>query len=150
MADILRHGLAWHPLEPWGCWTRPGLAMLKIPLPEGSAEVLWRVHLGCVAPPAAGGLRMRAFGADAAPGRFLAVEAEPQRRFACVLECEATEGGIIVEIDAGAGAQIETEGGRAGRAVGLGVTDVMVCRPEDLAARQDFLERQAFLVLGPA
>lgn len=150
MADILRHGLAWHPLEPWGCWTRPGLAMLKIPLPEGSAGGLWRVHLGCVAPPAGGGLRMRAFGADAAPGRFLALEAEPQRRFACVLECEATEGGIIVEIDAGAGALIETEGARAGRAVGLGVTDVMICRPEDLAARQDFLERQAFLVLGPA
>lgn len=147
MADILRQGLAWHPLEPWGCWTRPGLAMLHIPLPEGSAGGRWRVHLGCVVPPGGAGQRMRAFGAGAAPGRFLTVEAEAGRRFACVLECEATEGGIVVEIDSGAGARIEAEGGRA---VGLGLTDVMVCRPEDLAARQDFLERLAFLVLGPA
>jgi glycosyltransferase involved in cell wall biosynthesis len=149
MADILRHGLAWHPLEPWGCWTRPGLAMLHIRLPEGSAGGRWRVHLGCVMPPGEAAPRIRAFGAGASPGRFLAVSAEPERRFACVLETEATEEGIIVEIDGGAGVRIAAEGDGAGRTVGLGLTDVMVCRPEDLAARQDFLERLAFLVLGP-
>jgi len=149
MADILRDGLAWHPLESWGCWTRPGPATLRIPLPAGMTGGPWRVHLGCVVPPGGAGLRMRAFGAGAAPGRFLRVEAEPQRRFACVLECEATGDGIIVEIDGGAGALIGGGDGHGGRAVGLGVTDVMVCRPDDLAARQDFLESLAFLVLGP-
>lgn len=150
LADMLRDGLAWHPLEAWGCWTRPGLAKLRLPLPAGMAPGPLRVHLGCVAPPGMAEVRLRAFASVAAPGAFARVDAAPGSRFACVLECEAAGDEVVVEIDGGAGALVDAGEGQAGRLVGLGVTAVMLCRPDDLAARLDFLERQAYRVIGPA
>jgi len=148
LADLLRDGLAWHPLEPWGCWTRPGLAKLRLPLPKGMGPGPVRVHLGCVAPPGMTEVRLRAFGSAAAPGAFMRLDAAPGSRFACVLECEAAGDEVVVEIDGGAGTLVDAGEGQPGRLVGLGVTAVMLCRPDDLAARLDFLERQAYRVLG--
>lgn len=151
MADILRDGLAWHPLEPWGCWTRDGLATLRLPVDPAVAGETLRLHLGCVAPKGATAIRIRAFGSVAAPGPFQHIMLEPgaDSRFACVLDCDAQGGTVIVEIDGGMGTVIELAAGSTGRVVGLGVTGVMLCRPDDLQARLDFLERQAYRVLAP-
>lgn len=151
MADAVRDGLAWHPLESWGCWTRPGLAMLRLPVDPALAGDRLRLYLGCVAPAGASGIRMRAFGSASAPGPFRAIMAdeESDSRFACVLDCDAAGGEIIVEIDGGKGTAVEASEESVGRLVGLGVTSMMLCRAEDLQARLDFLERQAYRVLGP-
>lgn len=150
MADMLRDGLAWHPLEPWGCWTREGLATLRVPLDPAQAQGRLRLHLGCVAPVGATEVRIRAFGAASSPGPFerVALGKGGEGGFACVLDCDAAGGSVVVEIDGGAGTVIGRTKGSAGRIVGLGVTALMVCRPDDLQARLDFLERQAYRVLS--
>ncbi|MBR0652241.1 glycosyltransferase [Roseomonas terrae] len=152
MADLLRDGLAWYPLEAWGCWTRAGLAKLRLPVDPAATEGRLRLYLGCVATAGAKGIRLRAFGIDSAPGPFLQIGAgaEAGGAFACVLECDAVGGEVIVEIDSGAGVLIDVTENDVGRAIGLGVTSVMLCRADDLLARLEFLERQAYRVLGAA
>lgn len=148
MADLMRDGLAWHPMEGWGCWTRPGLARLRLPMTE---EGPMRLYLGCLAPNGCQGVRLRAFGAASPPGPFMPIGMESgiEGRFACVLDIEVSGGAVIVEIDGGAGTPVGVTENDSGRPVGLGVTAVMLCRPDDLQARLDFLERQAYRVLGP-
>ena len=151
MADIVRDGLAWHPLERWGCWTRPGLAKLRLPVDPALVGGRLRLYLGCVAAPGTQGIRLRAFGSGSPPGPFqiVATDADGESRFSCVLDCDALGGEVVVEIDAGPGTVIEATELSIGRLVGLGLTSMMLCRPEDLEARLDFLERQAYRVLGP-
>ena len=148
MADLVRDGLAWHPMESWGCWTRPGLARLRLPI---GVDGPLRLHLGCLAPNGSRGVRLRAFGAGGTPGAFLpaVTEGSGDGRFACVLDVEASGGAVIVEIDGGSGTPVGVTEDHPGRPVGLGVTAVMLCRPDDFQARLDFLERQAYRVLGP-
>ena len=151
MADLIRDGLGWHPLESWGCWTRPGLAKLRLPVDPAVVGGKLRLYLGCVAPEGSTGIRLRAFGSEGDPGPFQRVVTEggSSGSFACVLDCEAAGSDVIVEIDGGAGILIDITEGSAGRQIGLGVTALMLCRPDDLQARLDFLERQAYRVLGP-
>lgn len=149
IADILRDGLNWHSLEPWGVWTRPGIARLRLPLPEDATQGGLRLYLGCVAPGPDRPVGLRAYGAGAAPPAFLRIAPEAPGPFTCVAEvvCPARE--VIVEIDAGKGAPIGTRKRPDPRLVGIGLTSVMVCRPNDLVARLEFLERHAFRVLDP-
>ncbi|MEO3471693.1 glycosyltransferase [Roseomonas sp. CAU 1739] len=151
MADLVRDGLAWHPLESWGCWTRPGMAKLRLPVEPAIGTGPLRLYLGCVAPQGATGIRLRAFGSASPPGPFqrIGLDTGSEGRFACVLDCDAAGGEVIVEIDGGEGTEIDVLEEAAGRFVGLGVTAMMLCRPDDLPARIDFLERQAYRVLGP-
>ncbi len=151
MADVLRDGLAWHPMESWGCWTRAGLAKMRLPVDVAGLGGRLRLYLGCVAPDGAKDIRLRAFGSASAPGAFrrIVMDGASQSRFACVLDCDADGGEIIVEIDGGKGSAIDVTEDSAGRLVGLGVTALMLCRPEDVQARLEFLERQAYRVVGP-
>ncbi len=113
MADIIRDGLGWHPLENWGCWTRQGLAKLRLPIDPAVVGGRMRVYLGCVVPVGASGIRLRAFGSDAAPGPFLRLLPDDgsNGRFACVLDCEAAGADLIVEIDGGRRHQDRRHGG---------------------------------------
>ncbi|WP_198374148.1 glycosyltransferase family 4 protein [Neoroseomonas rubea] len=165
MADQLRDGPAWHPLEPWGCWTRPGVARLRLPLPAGTEGPL-RLYIGCATPAPDAIIRLRAHPEGKAPPRFAALAVTGSTPAACVLELDSTGHDILVEIDSGEGIflpdrPIEAVGAPEGddsaeeappppgRMVGLGVTGVMVCRADDAAARLDFLESQAFRILRP-
>lgn len=143
LADSVRDGLGWHPLETDGCWTRPGAARLRIALPPGTAGA-FRVHLGLRAP--AGGSRfgIRVLPPEGQPGPFTRLSAAPRAALAVALEAEARDGVILVEIEAPP--RNQRLGGQrlALRRVGICVTQVMACRPGDVAARTAFLERQAF------
>ncbi len=150
VADMLRDGLNWHPLEDWGVWTKPGVARLRLILPAGAAEGPLRLYLGCVAPGQEARIGLRAYGAGTAPPAFTRFAAEAQSRFTCLTDVASPAEDVIVEIDGGAGSGIGTRRRPDTRRVGLGVTSVMVCRPNDLVARLDFLERHAFRVLGGA
>ncbi len=165
MADQLRDGPGWHPLESWGCWTRPGVAHLRLALPPGTKGPL-RLYIGCRAASAGASVRIRAHAEGEAPPRFAALMASEETPSACVLEVVATGADLLVEIDSGEGLFLpdvplggptpadpddadEVPPPVPGRMVGLGVTGVMVCHPEDAVARLEFLERQAFRVLRP-
>ncbi|WP_137123788.1 glycosyltransferase family 1 protein [Roseomonas sp. HF4] len=148
VAEMVRDGLNWHPLEPWGVWTRPGLARLRLTVPDAAGQGPLRLYLGCVAPGQEVRIGLRAHGAGSTPPAFLKLEAEAGSRFTCVLDVAAPGGEVVVEIDGGAGAGIGTRRKPDARRVGLGLTAVMLCRPDDLAARLDFLERHAYRVFA--
>lgn len=163
MADLLRDGPAWFPLESWGCWARPGLARLRLALPAGTEGPL-RLYIGCITAGAGATIRLRAHMEGEAPPRFAPITSGGPLPSACVLEATASGPDLLVEIDSGEGvflpdAPIQVQGvpggGDAapplvsGRLVGLGVSGVMVCRADDAVARLEFLERQAFRILRP-
>jgi glycosyltransferase involved in cell wall biosynthesis len=146
LADALRDGPAWSVLEPWGAWTLPGTARLRVPVPPGTAGPL-RLHLDLVGPsqPQRIGLR-----AAATPGRapapYKPVEIGPGERVVCVVEAleVSADGSVAVEIDCSEGVQVGGDGPTPDvRLVGVGVRSVMVCRTDDVAARLDWLERMA-------
>lgn len=149
VADLVRDGLAWHPMERGVAWTKPGLARLRFGLPDAAGAEKLRIYLGCVAPPAALRIGLRAHGAGAAAPRFAELEAEAGSRFTCMLEVERPGGEVVVEIDGGAGAALGTRRRPDPRVVGVGLTSLMVCTPEDVAARLDFLERHSFRMPAP-
>jgi hypothetical protein len=139
LADTARCGLGWHPLERWGVWTRPGRALLSVQLGRGAehpADAPLRLHLDCVAPPGALRVRMRLL-PDGPVDAFLAEDSE---RFMRVLDLPPGLASIDLEIDSGAeGVRLD---GPDGRRVGLGLAGLLVCRPDDILARLEFLERR--------
>ncbi len=134
-AEAIRHGLGWWWQEADGVWTRDGVATLHLPtsLPAGTKL---RVLLHLKAPPRGLALRLRLRGAAAEP--WLRLDLDAGARLACVLRGTAGVDGLALDLDAGDG---EPLGDRAKRRVGVGLTGLMLCREDDLAARLAALER---------
>ncbi|MCA3312748.1 MAG: glycosyltransferase [Roseomonas sp.] len=137
MANLLRDGLNWHRLEDWGCWTAPGTAMIRLPLPDealGQDLLLY--------------LRLRGTAVDTSvkiqcsiDGKLLS---EPVQRLigdgtrhSLGFRFRSDSRNLTLAIDAGQGSSL----GPGDRDVGIGVTHVMICRADDLKARQDFMMR---------
>jgi glycosyltransferase involved in cell wall biosynthesis len=119
-ADLLRAGEGWHRAESWGCWTRPGRAVLRLPVAPGAGTL--RLHLMLRGPARAQRVVLAASGA---------------------LELPATDGMLEVAIEADAApATAEATGATE---VGIGVVSVMACAADDLPARLAYLERQRFV-----
>lgn len=148
LAEVVRDGLSWHPLEEAGCWTRPGPARLRLPLPAGTSGA-FRVHVGLRAPAGGSTIGLRVLPDEGMPGAFTRVVAAPRATLTVVLEAEARADEIRIEIEAPPRVQRIGGRGSATRRVGICVTQVMACRPDDLAARADFLERQHFVIVEP-
>ncbi len=168
--DLLRAGPNWHAPEDWGCWTRPGRALLRLPVAAPAGTRL-RVHLALRAPAVAQAVTLRA-GRDPA----VVLEAAAGSRPITALETVAPEpgpAGQVLEItleapaappEAGvrappeAGVRVLPEaGGRVlpeaggkvlpeagGTLVGIGVVAAMACPPQDVTARLEFLESLSF------
>jgi glycosyltransferase involved in cell wall biosynthesis len=134
-AERVREGLAWWWQEEFGVWMRDGIATLALPSdqPEGTPM---RVVLELRGPPAPLALRLRARGRRAEAWR--GVTLSPGETLRCVLQAEAGPGGIAIDLDNGDGVPL---GDRLKRIVGAGLTGVMLCREDDLAARLSALER---------
>jgi glycosyltransferase involved in cell wall biosynthesis len=136
-AEAVREGLGWWPQEPWGVWTRDGVATLALPLglPAGTPV---RVLLELRGPPGGLALRLRARGAKPGPWRrlHLAQDARPT----ILLQAECGEGGLAIDLDAADGAAL---GDEAQRQVGAGLLAFTACREDDLGARLAALERAA-------
>jgi glycosyltransferase involved in cell wall biosynthesis len=135
--EAVRDGLGWWWQEPWGSWTRDGVASLLLPIAEPAGTPL-RVVLDLRGPPGGIALRLRARGAT--PGPWMAATLAADARQAVVVQGIAGEAGIAVDLDSGDGVAL---GDRAKRRVGVGVVAVMACREDDLPARISALERAA-------
>jgi glycosyltransferase involved in cell wall biosynthesis len=133
-AERLRLGRFWHAPEDWGCWTRPGRAILRLPLPPGSAGPL-RLHLALRGADAARDVSLRV-GRGARRTVTVPAEARP------VVVLDLPEGVEAAEIAIDVAAEPE---GEAAAATGIGVIAAMACRPDDLVARLGFLERLRFV-----
>lgn len=139
-AEWLRDGTNWHAPEPWGCWTRPGRALLRLPLPAQEAGPL-RLHLALRGAAADREVTLRA-----GRGERIAIEVPAGSRPVAVLDLPP--GTPLAEI------AIETAprdaGGDAAPDIGIGVAAAMVCAPDDILARLGFLERLSFVFPEPA
>jgi len=84
-------------------------------------------------------------GAPGTPPPFRLVEVGAGERVVCTLDlAEAGEGQAALELDCAEGVLLGGEGpARDLRRVGVGVSAVMACRPDDLAARLAWLEALA-------
>jgi glycosyltransferase involved in cell wall biosynthesis len=135
-AELLRAGSFWHAPEDWGCWTRPGRALLRLPLPltlaDGAAMPL-RLHLALRG--AAGPRRVTL---RAGRGAREVLDVPPGARPVAILDLAAP--GPVAEI------AIEAEAGHddAQPTTGIGVVALMACPPGDVEARLGFLERLSF------
>jgi glycosyltransferase involved in cell wall biosynthesis len=128
-AELLREGPGWHAPEPWGCWTRPGRALLRLPLPEGAGPL--RLHLALRGPDAPRRVTLRL-----GRGMRRVLEVGPGERPVAALDLP--EPGSAAEI------VIDTVPD-SGDPRGIGVVAVMACDPGDVAARLAFLERLSFV-----
>lgn len=145
VAEALREGPHWSVPEPWGCWTLPGPARLRMPVEPGARGPV-RVHLALLGPPASPvRVALRAVLPEAPPAPYRMVVLGAGERVACSLDLpEAGEGRGMLELDCAEGVLLGGEGAaRDLRSVGVGVTAVMACRPDDLAARIAWLEALA-------
>jgi hypothetical protein len=136
-ADLLRAGTAWHDPEAWGCWTRPGRAKLRLPLPDASGPL--RLHLALRGAPAARSIALRI-----GRGARVHVEVQADARPVAVLDLPAPGTAAELAIETMVDADDPSPG------TGIGVVAVMACAPDDVAARLEFLERLSFIWPEPA
>ncbi len=134
LADMLRLGRQWHRLEDWGCWTAPGIASLRLPLPQAALGRGLRLYV-----------RLRGSAFDTPIRVTLRDPNGPLSESGAILIGEGTRRTLLLEIhtaahelqldiDAGSGSSL----GPGDRDVGIGVTDIMLCARDDLAAQQRF------------
>jgi len=132
-AEMLRTGAAWHAPEPEGCRTRPGRALLRLPLPEGVAGPL-RLQIALCGAPAA-----RRVVLQLGRGLRRAIAVEPGARFVAALEI--AEPGAAAEVTI----EVTPPPDDPAPETGIGVVAVMACAPDDAGARLDFLETLALV-----
>jgi glycosyltransferase involved in cell wall biosynthesis len=137
-SELLRDGGGWLPPEDWGCWTRPGRALLRLPLPPGAGPLRLHLALRGAAAPRDVVLRL---GRGARREVQVAAGARP------VLVLDLAEPAPVAEIAIEAA---PADAAEEGASVGIGVVAVMACAPDDLAARLSFLERLRFVWPEPA
>ncbi len=138
LADLLRAGEGWHGAAAWGCWTRPGRALLRLPLPP-SAKGTLRVHLMLQAPAQTQRVTLTTLGTEP-----LVLDLAAEARAVAALEVPVGGNGQVLELSIEAEAASESAEPGA-REVGIGVVSVMACAAEDLGARLAYLERQRFI-----
>ncbi|WP_372622341.1 glycosyltransferase [Falsiroseomonas sp.] len=137
-AELLRAGPAWHAPEPWGCWTRPGRALLRLPVPETRSGPL-RLHIALRGAAAARRVTLRA---GRGPRRLLELAAESRPVVVLDLPAPAAVAELAIEADPPSDDPVP--------GIGVGVVALMACAPEDVAARLGFLERLTFTWPEPA
>jgi glycosyltransferase involved in cell wall biosynthesis len=126
--ERMRDGDRWHAPEGWGCWTRPGAARLVLPLPAGAGAPL-RLHVALRGAPTARLVTLRV-----GRGARHALEIAADARQVVALDLPRPDAPLVVTLEA------MSEDG-----IGIGVTGVMVCAPDDLAARVALLESLGFV-----
>jgi glycosyltransferase involved in cell wall biosynthesis len=136
MANLLRDGLNWWGLEHWANWTKPGIVDIRLPLPDdliGQELMLF--------------LRIRGALLDTAitiscwmDGQRLGSPFEKMMNIlnfhSVVFRLKAEARNLSVTIDTGEGTPLLYPDPRR---AGIAVVDLMLCRADDTAAQQHFM-----------
>jgi hypothetical protein len=143
VAEAARAGEGWHPLEDWGCWTRPGSALIRLPLPATFDGPL-RLELALRAPgrDQVTALRLRREGGDFGPATELVLPAGSHQ--VAGLSAPAGPGAVEVLLESTATALLED-----GRGIGVGVLALSVARADSVADRLAALEARFFRIPQP-
>ena len=142
VAETLREGAAWHPLEPWGCWTRPGAAILALPLEAPGPAWLELTLQG--APEADQPVELLLLRDDAPPAgpRLLTVPAGAET----LVGLAVPAGGAVLRVEILCRAAATDA---AGRAIGIGVTGLGYAAAGSVAHRLALLEARHFATPRP-
>jgi glycosyltransferase involved in cell wall biosynthesis len=128
-AALLREGPGWDAPEPWGVRARPGPARLSVPLPPGAEGAALRLALVLRGADVASGVMIRVVVEGAAPVEATAELAAGVEE-TLLLDLPAVgRGPVAVVLDS---------------ASGVGLSSLLLCRADDLAARLAFLEARRF------
>jgi glycosyltransferase involved in cell wall biosynthesis len=143
LADMVREGPGWYPLDDWGVSCAAGLATLRLPLPEtAEPPAPLRLALEMQAPNLAMEVLLRIRLPDAAPLLF-SVPLQPGEAATCLFDLPATAASVLeVEIDSGEGLPALQHG--EARRLGVGLRGFMLCRLDDHISRLAFLESRSF------
>lgn len=141
MAAAALEGTAWHPLSEDGAWARPGGAILRLPVGPEADGVSLRLYLELWLAPEVSGLAVTCSPEIGASRRY-DVEGAAAGKVTVMLDLPAAShvGHLDIELEA----VIPAADGAAGMR-SLGLTGLMLCRADDLAARLNYLESQNFL-----
>ena len=135
VAETVREGEGWHPLGDGPAWTRPGAAMLSLPLGQAQQGPLW-LALELRAGPAPQRLEVRALREGAPPvGPWVLDLAAGE---AASLRLAIPEGGAQLRVELLTQEAAELDG----EAVGVGVVGFALGREAVLAERLELLERR--------
>ncbi|MDJ0389790.1 tetratricopeptide repeat-containing glycosyltransferase family protein [Roseomonas sp. E05] len=143
VAETVREGEGWYPLEDWGCWTRPGTAFLTLPLGTGHGGAL-RLELELEGAEVEQPVELQALRNGVPAGPPLSVIVPPRRRFPAGVDVPPGGEALQVEI-------LCREPGQdaAGRPVGIGVRAFGFTRLEEPAERLALLEARHFVAATP-
>lgn len=143
VAEAARVGEGWFPLEDWGVWTRPGPALLRLPLPPGLSGPL-RLELALRAPTRdqVAALRLRREGQPF--GAAMEVLLPAKGTHGAGLDVPAGEGAVEVMLEPATPATLPD-----GRRVGLGLVALSLARADSVADRLAALEARFFRIPRP-
>ncbi len=134
--SLLRDGVNWHRTEEWGAWTMPGIARIRLNLPDHllGKDILFFIRFR--GPAQVTNIKV-SFLAEHGAARVEAREFVVGRGKRLVLCCSMrpTAKVLRVDIDGGPGSSL----GPGDRDVGVGVTHIMVCAAGDSEARRRFM-----------
>ena len=135
MANLLRDGLNWHQLEYWANWTRPGIATIRLPLPDnviGQDLMLFLRIRGALIDTA---ITISCWLDDRRLGYPLEKMVIAHNFHGIVFRLKVEARNLSIAIDTGEGTPLHPDPRRAG----IAVADLMLCRADDTAAQQNFM-----------
>jgi len=143
VAETVRDGEGWYPLESWGCWTRPGTALLALPLGAGQGGAL-RLELELEGAEMEQSVELQALRDGAPAGPPVVVIVPSRRRVAAGLD--VPPGGEALQLEIHCREPGQDVGGRP---VGVGVRAFGFARLEEPGERLALLEARHFVAATP-
>jgi glycosyltransferase involved in cell wall biosynthesis len=136
MANLLRDGLNWHGLEYWANWTKPGIVDIRLPLPDdliGKELMLFLRIRGALLDTA---ITISCWVDDQRLGSPFEKMMTILNYHNVVFRLKAKARNLSVTIDTGEGTPLLYPDPRR---AGIAVIDLMLCRADDTAAQQQFM-----------
>jgi glycosyltransferase involved in cell wall biosynthesis len=136
MANLLRDGLNWHVLEHWANWTKPGIVDIRLPLPDdliGQELMLFLRIRGALLDTA---ITISCWLDDQRLGSPFEKMMNILNFHSVVFRLKAEARNLSVTIDTGEGTPLLYPDPRR---AGIAVVDLMLCRADDTAAQQHFM-----------
>ena len=145
LTSMLRHGLGWHRLEPWGVWAaaRSSALMFRLPDLDGATDSLL-LYLEVEAPVEAVTLTVKFGLTPLVTVRLKATESRQLRLrvpFAMVRAVTASGGAAMVTLNADHLTDLHLHFPGDARKVSLGLRSFALCLETDIEARLRMIER---------